>query len=227
MDLSTLAVASSSSTSSFPYTQPTLPTLLTALSFLFFLNVLRIASDIALDAGLVAELFLGMVYGAPLAGILKTQWETTFNVLGYLGLIFIIFQGRSIEWGITSPLSTLTSAGLAGGLATNLSLLLRNLPLSCICAFTGIGMPIALSFALLTAGYGYSSLEAFAAGAALSSTSLGTTLAALNSVSRQVSSPGAGLDAKKHSHEGMPCSLVLRSNVWCANLPSTGDRNGH
>lgn len=64
-------------------------------------------------------------------------------------------------------------------------------------------MPIALSFALLTAGYGYSPLEAFAAGATLSSTSLGTTLAALNSVSRLTSSPGAGSEAKKHSDAGM------------------------
>lgn len=97
MDLSTFAAASSSSTSSFPYTQPTLPTLLIALSFLFFLNVLRVTADTTLGAGLVAELFLGMVYGAPLAGILEAQWEATFNVLGYLGLVFIIFEGESIS----------------------------------------------------------------------------------------------------------------------------------
>ncbi|KAH9928943.1 uncharacterized protein B0H18DRAFT_931627 [Fomitopsis serialis] len=166
MDISSLA-APATPTSAFPYAQPSLPTLLIALSFLFFLNLLRITADITLHAGLVAELFLGMVYGAPLAGVLPTEWETTFNVLGYLGLVCLIFEG---------------------GLSTNLSLLLPNLPLSCICALTGIGFPIALSFALLTAGYGYSSLEAFAAGAALSSTSLGTTLAALNSVSRHTSS---------------------------------------
>ena len=47
---------------------------------------------------------------------------------------------------------------------------------------TGIGLPVALSFALLSTGYGYDLLESFAAGAALSSTSLGTTLMALNSV---------------------------------------------
>ena len=38
-----------------------------------------------------------MVYGAPLAGILQTQWETTFSVLGYLGLILIIFEGSSMD----------------------------------------------------------------------------------------------------------------------------------
>ncbi|TFY55571.1 hypothetical protein EVJ58_g8166 [Rhodofomes roseus] len=174
MDISSLAALSASPTSSFPYAQPELPTLLVALSFLFSLNILRIGADLAFHAGLVAELFLGMVYGAPLAGILPTNWEATFNVLGYIGLVCIIFQG---------------------GLSTNLSLLLSNLPLSCVCALTGIGIPIALSIALLTAGYGYSPLEAFAAGAALSSTSLGTTLAALNSVDRQQTS-AARMDPK-------------------------------
>lgn len=71
-----------------------------------------------------------------------------------------------------------------GGLSTNLPVLLSNLPLSVLCALVGIALPIAFSFALLSAGFGYRPLEAFAAGAALSSTSLGTTLAALNSVTR-------------------------------------------
>lgn len=61
---------------------------------------------------------------------------------------------------------------------------MSNLPLSIVCALTGIGLPIGFSFALLQAGYGYTPLETFAAGAALSSTSLGTTLMALNSVTK-------------------------------------------
>ena len=69
-------------------------------------------------------------------------------------------------------------------MSTNLPLLLSNLPLSAVSAFTGIALPIALSFVLLNAGYGYSPLEAFAAGAALSSTSLGTTLAALDAATK-------------------------------------------
>ncbi|KZT66977.1 hypothetical protein DAEQUDRAFT_425949 [Daedalea quercina L-15889] len=180
MDIASLASLSSTPTSSFPYTQPGLPTLLTALSFLFFLNFLRMIADVTLHAGLVAELFLGMVYGAPLAGILPAEWETAFNVLGYLGLVFVIFEG---------------------GLSTNLALLLRNLPLSCFCALTGIRTPMALSFALLTSGYGYPPLEAFAAGAALSSTSLGTTLAALNSVSKHATLPTADSEVKKRGEE--------------------------
>lgn len=147
----------------FPYSQPSLPDLLIIASFIYLLNVVRIAADLALHAGIVAELFLGMVYGSPLAGILPWSWETTFIVMGYLGLVLIVFEG---------------------GLSSNLPVLLSNLPLSCLCALTGIGLPLALSFAFLRARFGYAPLEAFAAGAALSSTSLGTTLAALNSVDR-------------------------------------------
>ena len=58
-----------------------------------------------------------------------------------------------------------------------------NLPLSLACAALGVALPIALSFALLQAGFGCRPVEAFAAGAALASTSLGTTLVALKSVS--------------------------------------------
>nr|VWP00575.1 Tea4 [Ganoderma boninense] len=119
--------------------------------------------DYLFYGGLVAEIALGTVYGSPLANILPVDWQTTFTTVGYLGLILVVFEG---------------------GLSTNLPVLLSNLPLSIVCALTGIAAPIALSFALLQAGFGYEPLEAFAAGAALSSTSLGTTLAALNSVTK-------------------------------------------
>lgn len=78
----------------FPYSQPSLPDLLIIASFIYLLNVVRIAADLALHAGIVAELFLGMVYGSPLAGILPWSWETTFIVMGYLGLVLIVFEGE-------------------------------------------------------------------------------------------------------------------------------------
>lgn len=77
----------------FAYTQPSGTTLLIALSFIFLLNLVRKLADHLLHAGIVAEICLGMVYGAPLAGILPAEWESTFTVLGYLGLIGIIFEG--------------------------------------------------------------------------------------------------------------------------------------
>ncbi|EIW62307.1 Sodium/hydrogen exchanger [Trametes versicolor FP-101664 SS1] len=148
---------------SLPYEEPSLIRLLVFSSFLYLLNLARIAADFLLHGGIVAEIALGIIYGSPLAALLPIEWEETFTVLGYLGLILVVFQG---------------------GLSSNLPMLLSNLPLSTVCALVGVGVPIAFSFALLNAAFGYKPLEAFAAGAALSSTSLGTTLAALNSQSR-------------------------------------------
>ncbi|OBZ66550.1 hypothetical protein A0H81_13411 [Grifola frondosa] len=146
------------------YVQPSLQQLLVISSFIYLLlNAVRVVADFALHGGIIAELALGIIYGGPISAILPIEWEKTFTILGYVGLICIVFEG---------------------GLSTNLPLLLSNLPLSCICALTGVMLPIAFSFALLYSGYGYRPLEAFAAGATLSSTSLGTTVAALNSVTK-------------------------------------------
>jgi len=139
------------------YQEPNAVQLLVLSSFLLLLNVSRYIVNHALYAGLLGEIAIGVIYGAPLAGILNQAWEVTFLVLGYIGLILIVFQG-----------------GLE--VADQRKLLLGNLPLSIICALVGGAVPICLSLLLLHVGYGYSLLEAFAAGSALSSTSLGTTL---------------------------------------------------
>ncbi|KAI0637600.1 hypothetical protein C8Q77DRAFT_1214666 [Trametes polyzona] len=146
-----------------PYEEPTLIHLLTFSSFLYLLNIIRVAADFLVHGGIVAEITLGIIFGSPLAGILHIDWEATFTVFGYIGLVLVVFEG---------------------GLSSNLRMLFKNLPLSLVCAVTGIVFPIALSFASLYAGFGYRPLEAFAAGAALSSDSLGTTLAALNSAAK-------------------------------------------
>lgn len=91
-------------------------------------------------------------------------------------------------------------------------MLLSNLPLSTLCALVGIGGPIAFSFALLNAAFGYKPLEAFAAGAALSSTSLGTTLAALNSVTK---------DSNSASHSGSYSPTTPTKSAIDRSLPTT------
>lgn len=78
--------------------------------------------------------------------------------MGYLGLIIIVFEG---------------------GLTTRIDLLKRCFGVSVACALIGILAPIALSIALLSAGFGYEVKEGFAIGAALSSTSLGTTFSVI------------------------------------------------
>ncbi|KAI0676652.1 hypothetical protein C8Q78DRAFT_36750 [Trametes maxima] len=157
-----------------PYHEPTLVNLLVCSSFLYLLNVIRVAADYLVHGGIVSEITLGIIYGSPLAGLLPLDWEATFTVFGYIALILVVFEG---------------------GLSSNLPMLFSNLPLSMVCAITGIIFPIAFSFASLYAGFGYKPLEAFAAGGALSSDSLGTTLAALNSASKasSASSPHTSL----------------------------------
>ena len=76
-----------------PYQEPQLVNLLVLTSFLYFLNVARVIADFLLYAGIIAEIFLGIIYGSPLAKLLPIEWETTFTALGYLGLILVVFEG--------------------------------------------------------------------------------------------------------------------------------------
>ncbi|KAL1706792.1 Sodium/hydrogen exchanger family-domain-containing protein [Schizophyllum commune] len=107
--------------------------------------------DRLIHANLLGPLFV-------VANVLPTDALTTFINVGYIGLLIIVFEA---------------------GLTTDLSLLIANIALSVVTALTGIMFPIGFSFFLLYFGFGYTVLEAFAAGASLSSTSLGTTLALL------------------------------------------------
>ena len=77
--------------------------------------------------------------------------------LGYIGLLLMVYEG---------------------GLSTSFNVLKANFHIALLVAFTGVSLPIALSFSIL----GYSNatpVAAFAAGAALSSTSLGASFTIL------------------------------------------------
>ncbi|EJD52857.1 Sodium/hydrogen exchanger [Auricularia subglabra TFB-10046 SS5] len=136
------------------YHEPGAVELLVLSSFVYLLNLARWVTDRLVYAGLLGEIAVGIIYGPPLADILPHDWLQCILVLGYLGLVIIVFEG---------------------GLEFEASLFLKNAALSLAVALTGILLPIALSFALFGAGFGYPMLQAFAAGASLSSTSLGTT----------------------------------------------------
>ncbi|KAJ3370264.1 Hsp70 ATPase ssc1 [Allomyces arbusculus] len=140
-----------------PYHEAGLNQLAILASFLFLLNAARIALDWLLYAGMVGEMVTGAIYGTPLLALLTDDWQATFRMLGDVGLLLIVFEG---------------------GLTIHPTLLLSNLPLSLAAALTGIVTPIALSILLLHLAFGYPLLQAFAAGAALSSTSLGTAFVA-------------------------------------------------
>lgn len=152
----------SNTTRSFAYVEPTVVSLLILSSFIYLLNVARSIAHRLFYAGLIGEILVGMIYAAPLANILKTEWEQTLLDFGYLGLLLLVFEG---------------------GLETRLDFLAvkSNLFLSCVIGFTGIVTPIGLSILLCAFGFKFDILESFAMGAALSATSLGTTFAILSS----------------------------------------------
>ncbi|QDS70207.1 hypothetical protein FKW77_006882 [Venturia effusa] len=147
----------SSSSASLPYHEPDIVTILVQASFLLVLNAVNYALDSLLYCGLVGQLLIGIAWGTPGAKWLPSEVETVIVQLGYLGLILLVYEG---------------------GLSTSFPSLKANIVLSIFVALTGICVPIALSFTLQGIA-GASPLQAFAAGAALCSTSLGTTFTIL------------------------------------------------
>jgi Kef-type K+ transport system membrane component KefB len=135
------------------------------VSFFTFLWISEYVSAKVIRAGIIGPIAVGIIYGKPLANILHQDWAETFLYLGYIGLILIIFEG---------------------GLSTRLDLLKANFTLSILGAVTGVIFPIAFSYLILFLGFGYGAVETFIIGAALSTTSLGTTFAVISSASKSV-----------------------------------------
>lgn len=142
------------------YHEPDIISILVLVSFFFFLSSVGWVFNKAIRAGLIGQILMGILYGAPVGNILDTAWQETFMALGYVGLILIIFEG---------------------GLTIRLDLLKANFLLSTIAAAIGITAPIALCYLLLYLGFGYGALETFIIGAALSTTSIGTTFVVISS----------------------------------------------
>ncbi|KAF3053243.1 hypothetical protein E8E11_003132 [Didymella keratinophila] len=153
------ADAASETVASLPYHEPSIQTILVLVSFLLLLNVINAALDKVLYCGLLGQVLIGIAWGAPSTKWLSTEVEEVIVQLGYLGLISLVYEG---------------------GLHTSFQSLKANLLLSSGVALTGICVPIGLSYTLeglLDA----TPVQAFAAGAALCSTSLGTTFTVLGS----------------------------------------------
>jgi Kef-type K+ transport system membrane component KefB len=153
------------------YYEPDIITILIEGSFLLALNIISYIFD-NFSCGLVGQLLLGILWGTPGAKWLSTDFEEVVISLGYIGLMLIVFEGK--------PSSAVTRANEIGGLSTSIDALKKNFMLSMAVAITGITLPVAFSFILarlVNASY----LQCFAAGAALCSTSLGTTFTLLQS----------------------------------------------
>jgi NhaP-type Na+/H+ or K+/H+ antiporter len=67
--------------------------ILIIVSFFFFLSLAEWVSAKVIRAGIIGQIAVGIIFGAPLANILEHKWQETFMVLGYVGLILIIFEG--------------------------------------------------------------------------------------------------------------------------------------
>ncbi|KAH7418298.1 Sodium/hydrogen exchanger family-domain-containing protein [Cadophora sp. MPI-SDFR-AT-0126] len=145
-------------TSFLPYHEPGIVTILTQTSLLLLLNIINTVFDQLIFCGLLGQVFVGVAWGTPGAKWLSLETEHVIVQLGYLGLILLVYEG---------------------GLDTNFRSLKANLFLSTAVAITGISFPMALSFILQSLSNA-TPLQAFAAGAALCSTSLGTTFTILS-----------------------------------------------
>ncbi|KAJ0160467.1 hypothetical protein CTA2_7896 [Colletotrichum tanaceti] len=155
--LGSIAQTMATAGSSLAYHEPSVAAIIILSGFLLLLNGVNFALDKLVYCGLVGQVFLGIAWGTPGARWLPQDMEQSIMQLGYLGLILIVFEG---------------------GLSTSFRSLKANLLLSIGVAMTGIAVPMGLSFTL-SSMVGASPLQAFAAGAALCSTSLGTTFTVL------------------------------------------------
>ncbi|RYC94652.1 hypothetical protein BFJ63_vAg2525 [Fusarium oxysporum f. sp. narcissi] len=142
---------------SLPYHEPSITVIAILSSFLLLLSLVNYGLDKIAYCGLIGQIALGIAWGTPGAKWLSREVEDAIVQLGYLGLILLVFEG---------------------GLSTSFRSLKANLGLSSIVASTGIVLPIGLSFAVMPM-LNATPLQSFAAGAALCSTSLGTTFTIL------------------------------------------------
>lgn len=147
------------------YNAPSLPHLILTAAFLTLLPVTSHLSALLTNTDILGPLTLGILWCSPFlpapAPLLPQAYLPFLSYLGYVGLLLLIFDA-----GISTP--------------TSLLLDLRNLSASVLVGLTGILVPIALSIALFHGVFGFPVLTAFAAGAALCSTSLGTTVSLLS-----------------------------------------------
>ena len=146
-------MATTGSSASIPYEDPSIMTILILTSFLFLLNKINHVLDRLIYCGLLGQILVGIAWGTPGLKLLHKETEHVIMQLGYLGLILLVYEG---------------------GLNTSFFALKSNLWMSIGVAITGIALPIGFSFVLMVLVEA-TALQGFAVGAALCSTSLGTT----------------------------------------------------
>jgi hypothetical protein len=81
---------------SFTYHEPPIAQVLVLGTFFYLLNLFGWAGQRFLNAGLLGQILLGVIYGTPLAGWLSEVWEEAFVAVGYVGLLIVVFEGQSV-----------------------------------------------------------------------------------------------------------------------------------
>lgn len=83
------------SQAAFAYHEPSIDTILNFAGFLLVLNIVNACLDKLLYCGLIGQLFIGVLWGTPGAKWLDRGTEVVVQQIGYLGLILLIYEGKS------------------------------------------------------------------------------------------------------------------------------------
>jgi len=80
--------------SQFIYHDPPIASLLIISTYFYFLNLFGWAFEWLLPAGLLGQILIGIIWGSPLSEWLHVEWQETFVVVGYVGLLLVVFEGE-------------------------------------------------------------------------------------------------------------------------------------
>lgn len=78
-----------------PYQVPGIVTILIQASLLLALNVVNALFDRLIFCGLLGQVFIGVAWGTPGAKWLDEDIENVLVQLGYLGLILLVYEGKT------------------------------------------------------------------------------------------------------------------------------------
>lgn len=81
-----------------PYHQPAVATILVQTSFIIVLNVINYVLDYIIYCGLLGQILVGVVWGAPGAEWLGKGVQESVVQVGYLGLVFLVYEGRCLPF---------------------------------------------------------------------------------------------------------------------------------
>lgn len=80
---------------SLPYHEPDIVTILVLTSLLLLSNLVNYALDRLLYCGLIGQILIGVAFGTPGGQWLDQNTEAAIVQLGYLGLILLVYEGKS------------------------------------------------------------------------------------------------------------------------------------